>query len=172
MRLRLPVPKPSVRPRPKRSLRLQCSITEHGKYMRDLEEQAIVEESRSYNDFLSGCQVILYSSPPLLKGALAASYHILLGQTPLSPPLVLPQRTSPMEEQPTTAVSPSLAPKQSPKPKRQHPLPDPMESMPIGSTTPKAIWEDPPSPRGKRSLPGSKHLRPIAPRHLAETLTW
>ena len=56
---------------------------EHSKYMQDLEEQAIVEESGSCNDFLSACQVILYSSPSSLKGALAAWYHILLGQTPL-----------------------------------------------------------------------------------------
>ena len=92
-------------------------LKEHGKYMRDLEEQAIGEESRS-NDFLSTCQVILYSSPPSFKGALAASYHILLGQPPLLPPLILPQRTSPVEEQPTTAISPMPAPKQSPRPKR------------------------------------------------------
>ena len=45
---------------------------EHGKYMRDLEEQAVGEESRSCNDFLTTCQVILYSSPPLVKSALAA----------------------------------------------------------------------------------------------------
>ena len=45
---------------------------EHGKYLQDLEEQAIVEESGSCNDFRSTCQVILYSSPPSLKGALAA----------------------------------------------------------------------------------------------------
>ena len=63
---------------------------EYGKYMQDLEEQAIGEESRSHNDFLSACQVVLYNSPPQLKGALATSYHLLLGQTPLSPPLVLP----------------------------------------------------------------------------------
>ena len=91
---------------------------EHGKYMQDLEEQAVVEESRSHNDFLSACQVILYSSPPSLKSTLAASYHILLGQTPLLPPLILPQRTSPMEEQQTAASSPTLVPKQSPGPKR------------------------------------------------------
>ena len=86
--------------------------------MQDLEEQAIIEESGSRNDFLSTCQVILYSSPPLLKSALAASYHILLWQTLPSPPLILPQRTSPVEEQPTAASSPTLAPKQSPGPKR------------------------------------------------------
>ena len=66
---------------------------EHGIDMQDLEEQAVGEESRSHNDFLSTCQVILYSSLPLLKGTLAASYNILLGKTPLLPPLFLPQRT-------------------------------------------------------------------------------
>ena len=91
---------------------------EHGKYVQDIEEQAVGEESRSHNDFLSACQVILYNSPPQLKGALATSYHILLGQTPLLPPLILPQKTSPMEEQPITAASPTPAPKQFPRPKR------------------------------------------------------
>ena len=46
---------------------------EHGKYMQDLDEQAMGEESRSHNDFLSACQVILYNSTPQLKGALATS---------------------------------------------------------------------------------------------------
>ena len=91
---------------------------EHDRYMQDLEEQAVGEESRSHNDFLSTCQVILYNSPPQLKGALATSYHILLGQTAPSPPLVLPQKTSLMEEQPTTAAFPTPAPKQTPRPKR------------------------------------------------------
>ena len=83
---------------------------EHGKYMRNLEEQAVGEESRSHNDFLSTCQVILYNSPPQLKGALTTLYHLLLGQMPLSPPFVLPQKTSPMEEQPTTAAPPHKCP--------------------------------------------------------------
>ena len=120
---------------------------EHGKYMQDLEEQAVGEESRSHNDFLSACQIVLYSSLPLLKGTLAASYHILLGQTPPSPPLILPQRTSPVEEQPTAAVSPTPAPKQSPRPIRQQPLPDPMESMPICGTTSKATSGGLPNPK-------------------------
>ena len=52
-----------------------------------------------------------------------------------------------MEEQPTTAISPTLVPKQSPRPKRQQPLPDPVESMPIGSATPEATSGGPPSPK-------------------------
>ena len=91
---------------------------EHGKYVQDLEEQAMGEESRSCSDFLTTCQVVLYSSPPPLKSALAALYHILLGQTPQSPPLISPQRTSSMEEQLTATVSPTPTPKQSPRPKR------------------------------------------------------
>ena len=79
---------------------------EHGNIMGDLEEQAIGEEGRSQADFLSACQVALYSNPPELKSVLATSYHILLGQTPLSPPLALLQRTSPVEEQPTPTAPP------------------------------------------------------------------
>ena len=83
---------------------------EHGKYTQDLEKQAIGDESRSCINFLSTCQVVLQNGPPWLKGALATSYHILLGQTPLLPPHVLPQKTSPMEEHPTAAVSPHQHP--------------------------------------------------------------
>ena len=79
---RLPVPKPSVRPKPHKVSQATIFHKEHGKYMWDLEEQAMGEESRSCNDFLSACQVILYNSLPQLKGALATSYHLLLGQTP------------------------------------------------------------------------------------------
>ena len=89
---------------------------EHGKYMQDLEEQAMGEESRRHNDFLTACQVILYSSPQPLKSTLTALYHILLGQTPLLPPLISPQRTSPLEEQLTATISPTLVLKQSPRP--------------------------------------------------------
>ena len=129
-------------------------------------------ESRSHHDFLSACQVILYHSPQPLRGALATLYHILLGQTPLLPPLLLPQKISPMEEQPTTAASPIPAPKQSPRPERQHPLPEPVRSMPIGGATPKATLGGTPAPRGERPLPGSKHSNPAMPRLSAGTLPW
>ena len=91
---------------------------EHGNIMQDLEEQVNGEKSRSQTDFLSTCQVILYNSLPELKGTLATSYHILLGQMSPLPPLAQPQRTSPVEEQPTSAAPPIPAPKQSPRPKR------------------------------------------------------
>ena len=133
---------------------------EHGKYMQNLEEQAFGEESRSCNGFLSTCQVILYNSPPQLKGALATSYHILLGQTPPSPPLILPQKISPVEEQPITATSPTPVPKQSPRPKRQHPSPEPVESMPIGGATLKATLGGPPSPKRQETPPWFKTLKP------------
>ena len=141
---------------------------EHGKYMQDLEEQAIDEESKGHNDFLSTCQVILYHSPPQLKGALASSYHLLLGQTPPLPPLILPQKTSPMEEWPTAATSPSPVPKQSPRPKRQHPLPDPMESMPMGRATPKATLGGPPSPKRQETPAWFKTLKASCAKALSQ----
>ena len=110
---------------------------EHGNIMQDLEEQVIQQESRSQANFLSACQIALYTSPPELKSTLATSYHILLGQTPLSPPLTLPQ--------PTSTTPPTPVPKQSPRSKRWHPSPDPVESRPLGGTTPKATLGRPPS---------------------------
>ena len=66
----------------------------------------------------------------------------------------------PVDEQPTAAGSPTLVPKQSPRPKRQHPLPDPMESMPIGGTTPKATLGGPSSPKRQEIPPWFKTLKP------------
>ena len=125
----------------------------HGSIMWDLEGPVIQEESRSQADFLSTCQVVLHNSPPELKSILTTSYHISLGQTPLLPPLAPPQRTSPVEEQPTMAAPPMLAPKQSHMPKRWHPSPDPVESMPMGRTTQKATLGGPPSPKRQETPP-------------------
>ena len=140
----------------------------HGKYMWDLEEQAVEEESKSHNDFLTACQAILYSSPPLLKSPLATLYHLLLRQTPLSHPLILPQRTSSTKGQPTATISPSPVPKQSPKSKSQHPLPDPMECMPMGGATPKATLGGPPRPK-RWEIP--HWLTTLKPNH-AEEFSW
>ena len=155
-----------------RVLQAELLPREHGSIMWDLEGQVIQEESRSWANFLSTCQVILYNSPPELKSILATSYHLLLGQTPPSPTLTPPWRTSPMEEQPTTAALPKLAPKQSHRPRRWHPSPDPVESMLLSGTTQKATLRGPPAPRGKRPLSGSKHSSQVMLRCLAKTLTW
>ena len=91
---------------------------EHCNYLQGLEKQALGEESRSCQDTLSSCQATLDHSPQSIKGALATSYHLLLGHTPPSPSLVQPPRTPPMEEQTSSAAPPTLMPKQSPRPKR------------------------------------------------------
>ena len=65
----------------------------HSKYLWSLEEQAFREESRSHHEVLSSCQATLCHSPQPLRGALAASYHLPLGQAPPSPPLILPPMT-------------------------------------------------------------------------------
>ena len=87
---------------------------EHGKYIQGLEEQTFREESRSCHDFLSSCQAALCHSPQPLRGALATSYHLLLGQAPMLPPPILPLRAPPAEEQPPTATLPTPMPKQCP----------------------------------------------------------
>ena len=90
---------------------------------------------------------------------LVASYHILLGQTPMSHLFALSQRTSPVEEQSTPATPPMPVPKQSPRPKRWHPSPDPVESMPLGRTTSKIMLEGPPSSKWQDIPPWNKALK-------------
>ena len=113
--------------------------------MQELEEQAIREESKSHHDFLFTYQAILLHALQSLKENLTTSYHILLGQLPLSSLLAPPARTSPAEEQTSVATSPRPAPKQSLWPKRQHPLQEPQESMSIDETSPQASQEGPTS---------------------------
>ena len=87
---------------------------EHVRLIHKLEEQAIREESKSCHNFLSACQAILHCAQHPLKDNLAISYHVLLGQSPLSPPSAPPTRAPLAEEQPPAAASPMPAPKWSP----------------------------------------------------------
>ena len=92
---------------------------------------------------LSSCPINI--SPAKLRGALVASYHILMGQPPTSHPFSLSQGASPTKQPSASAAPPVLAPEHSPRPKRQHPSSDPMDSMPLGGTMSKATTEGPPS---------------------------
>ena len=133
---------------------------EHSKYLQSLEEQAFGEESRSHHEVLSSCQAALCHSPQLLRGVLAASYHLLLGQAPPSPPLILPPRTPSAEEQPSTAPPPMPTPKQSPRLKRWLPSPELMGNMPLGRATPAAALGGPPNPKKQENPPWFKFLKP------------
>ena len=57
---------------------------EHVEHMHELEEQALSEENKSCQDFLSACQAILCHGLQPLKDNLSTSYHILLGRLPSS----------------------------------------------------------------------------------------
>ena len=81
---------------------------------------------------------------------LVAFYQILLGQAPTSYPFTSSQMTSPVEEQSTPAAPPVPVPKQSHRPKRQHPSPDPVDSMLLGGNTSKTTLEEPPSSKMAR----------------------
>ena len=144
----------------RRATQAKALQRQHSNIMQDLEAQVIWEESRSQADFLSTCQAALYTSPPELKSTLAASYHILLQQTPPSPPFVLSQRTSPVEEQPAPAAPPIPVPKQSPRPKRWHPSPESVESMHQGRTTSKVILRESPSSKQWEIPPWNRALKP------------
>ena len=130
----------------------------HVKTIQHLEEQVIQEEGKSQIDFLSACQAALQASPVELRGTLVASYHLLMGQAPMSHPFTLSQGASPIE-QPSAPVAPSSpAPEHSPRPKQQHPSPDPVDDMPLGGTTSKATLEGPPSSKQQEIPPLYKVL--------------
>ena len=118
---------------------------EHIRLMQELEEQALGKERKSHHNFLFACQATLYHSLQPLRGNLATSYHILLGQSPLSPPSVLPAKAPLVEEQPPVAAPPTPMPKWSPRPKRQCPLPWLQGSTSIDGATPKAMQGGPSS---------------------------
>ena len=108
----------------------------HAKTIKHLEEQVIQEEGKSQIDFLSACQATLHASPVELRGALVASYHILMGQAPTSHPFTLSQGASPAKQPSASAAPPALAPEHSPRPKRQHPSPDPVNGTPLCGRAP------------------------------------
>ena len=93
------------------------------------------------------------------KGMLVASYHILMGQAPMSHPFTLSQGASPAEQPSTPAAPPMPAPEEFPRPKRQHPSPDPMDNMPLGRTPSKATSEGPPSSKWWEVPPWNKVLK-------------
>ena len=123
----------------------------HVKHMHELEHQALSEEIKSHHDFLPTCQAVLCHALQPLKENLSTSYHVLLGQLPLSLRSIPFARTPQAEEQPSAAVSPRPEPKQSPWPKRWHPSPDPWGSMSMDVTSSKASQEGPSSSKRRDS---------------------
>ena len=80
------------------ALRLSQSVTlnrEHMRLIQELEEQSLEKESKSHHDFLAACQATLYHTLQPLRENLTTFYHVLLGQSPLSPPTVLPAKAPP-----------------------------------------------------------------------------
>ena len=143
-----------------RSSQLVALHREHIRLMQELEEQALREESKSHHDFLSAYQTALHHSPQPLKENLATSYHSLLGQSPPLPPSIQPARAPPVEEQPPVAASSLPAPKWSPWPKRQLPLPELQGSTSINKTTPRAMQEGPSSPKRHEAPAWFTSLKP------------
>ena len=89
----------------------------HTKSIQHLEEQAIQEENKSQLDFLFACQAAIQASPVELHSMLVASYHILMGQAPMSHPFNLSQGASSTEQVSASVVPSPPAPGCSPRPK-------------------------------------------------------
>ena len=131
---------------------------EHSKYLWNLEEQAFGEESRSHHEVLS-CQATLCHSPQPLRGALAASYHLLLGQHLHPLPSFCLQGLPPWKNSHLMLLLPCQCP-QSPRLKRQLPLPEPMGNTPLGGATLAAMLGGPPNPKKQESPPWFKLMKP------------
>ena len=144
-----------------RSTRSTKLHREHVDHMHQLQEQALSEENKSRHDFLSTCQAILCHAPQPLKDNLSTSYHVLLGQLPLSLQSIPFARTPQADKQPSAAASPRPEPKQSPQPKRQHPLPDPWGSTSMDETSSKASQEGPSGSKRRETLDWVASLKPI-----------
>ena len=130
----------------------------HTKSIQHLEDQAIQEESKSQLNFLFTCQAAIQASPLELCGVLVASYHVLMGQAPMSHPFNLSQGAS-STEQVSVQVAPSpSAPGCSPRPKWQHPSPDLVDVMPSGRTTSQTTLEGPLSSKWQEMPPLCKVL--------------
>ena len=133
---------------------------EHVKLMHELEEQAIREENISHHDFLYTCQAILLHALQPLKENLSTSYHILLGQLPLSLQSAPSARALQAEEQTSATASPRPDPKWSPWPKRWHPSPDPWGSTSMDETSSKASQEGPSNSKRRETPNWFASLKP------------
>ena len=143
---------------------------QHGEVIKCLEEQVIQEGGKSQIDFLSACQAALNTSPGELRGALVASYHILMGQAPTSHPFSLSQGPSPAEQPSASTAPPALAPEHYPRPKRWLPSPNPVDSTPLGKPQPRQLWKGPLALNGKRSHPGTRYSSRATQKHSAGIL--
>ena len=130
----------------------------HTKSIQHLEEQAIQEESKSHLYFFFTCQAATQASAVELRGMLVASYHILMGQAPISHPFnISPGASSTEQVSAPVAPSPSV-PGHSSRPKWQHPSPDPLDILPPSGTTSKATLEGPFSSKQWEIPPSHKVL--------------
>ena len=126
-----------------RALQAELLHREHGSIMQDLEGQVIQEETRSQDNFLSTCQVVLYNSAPELK---KCPYHFLLhliGANTSIASTFPSTEDFPVEEQPTTAAPSHQCPNSLIGPKdgtlcqilwRAHLWVEPLRRL---------LWEDP-----------------------------
>ena len=145
---------------------------QHGKVMQDLEEQVIQEEGRSQTDFLSTCQAALCASLAELKGVLAASYQILLGQTPTSHPFTYHKGPHQWRNSLLQQLLLHQCPSSPPRPKRQHPSQILWTAHLQAELHPRQPQKSPPAPNSERSHLGTRCSSRAAWKHSAGTLTW
>ena len=123
-----------------------------------LEEDSIGKERKGQLNFLSDCQTVLHASHPELHSVLVASYHVLLGHTPLSHLFSVPQGAPPFPPGYGSRISYSFVLEDSPRPKQQHHSPDPMDASPLGGAMSQATPKGPSTSKWQEIMPLHKTL--------------
>ena len=145
---------------------------QHAKTIKHLEEQGVQEEGKSQINFLSACQAALQASPAELRGTLVASYHILMGQAPMSHPFILSQGAFPIE-QPSAPVAPSSLALSIPPGPRGNTLPQTqwMTCLLVGPC-PRQPQMGPPALSDERFPLGTRYSNGATQKHLVQTPVW
>ena len=120
-KLKQPALWPSGKLRPEGPSRLVTSTGDISRPSNTWRSKSSKRKARVRLTFSPPCQTALSTSPVELRGALVASYHILMGQAPTSHPFSLSQGASPAKQPSASAAPPAPVPEHSPRPKRQLP---------------------------------------------------
>ena len=130
----------------------------HHKTVQHLEEESIEEERKGQLNFLSTCQTALWVSPPEFLGMLVASYHVLLGHSPMSRLFSIPQGAHPFHQGLPPGLLPHPMPEHSSRPKQWCHSPDLMDTSPLSGAMSQATAKGPSTSKWWMIMPLHKTL--------------
>ena len=109
------------------------------------------------------------ASPAELRGAMVASYHILMGQAPISHPFTLSQGASPIEQLSAPAVLLVQCLSVPPGPRGNTPPLTQWMTCLLAGPHPRQPQKGPPAPSGKRFPLGTRYSNGATQKHSVRT---